>query len=325
MDQETITVVIPAYNSSETICETVDSVLNQTRPPDEIIIVDDCGPDDVQAALGERLDRVKLIRHDTNKGVSSARNTGFSASTSSLISFLDGDDIFFPQFLETAERIFKENTDVSMCFGGFHSAFESQFSSIKDRSIPVNPDVRFYEPETILGQYLHDSTSPLINFGLVRRSAIDTILKDGNVFDPDSNLTGDFNYLLELLLLFKLAYIENPCGIWRLRSGSMSQNRFALWHSRFDSLTAVLKESSLKSISAKSREMLEENKRATARYCGKILAWEGRRMAATTHLLKEFGRAPSLKTAALMVLIALNLKFKTNKNQSADWRGSNIK
>lgn len=245
-------------------------------------------------------------------------------ATGGLISFLDGDDLFFSQFIETAARVLDENPDASLCFGAFHSAFENQFAAIKDRRIPAKPDISFYEPEDILDAYLHDSTSPLINFGLVRRSAIEAILKDGNVFDPDSKLTGDFNYLLELLLLFKLAFIENPCGIWRLRAGSMSQNRFALWQSRVDSLTAVLKESSLKSISAKSREILEENKRATSRYCGKILAWEGQRMAATTHLLKEFFRAPSLKTAALMVLIALNLRFKTNKDQNADWRGSNV-
>lgn len=325
MSTETISVVIPAYNSSATICETVDSVLNQTRVPDEIIVVDDCGPDDVVAALGGRMGRVKYIRHERNKGVGGARNTGFLASTGSLVAFLDADDVYFPQFIEIGARLLSERPDVSLCFGAFHSAYDHQFSDIKDRSIPISPDVRFYMPEEILPAYLYDATSPLINFGIVRRQAIEKILKDGLVFDPTIKLTVDFNYLLELFLQFNLVTIENPCGIWRLRPNSMSQDQLALWESRVDSLKAVLETSSAKSSSPRARKLLRNNQHASVRYCGKILAKSGRRMQAIKVLAKEFRDCPSLKTLALLILIALGISYRKQEQNSDDWRGSIIK
>ncbi|MZR29692.1 glycosyltransferase family 2 protein [Sneathiella litorea] len=325
MSKETVSVIIPAYNSSDTICETVDSVLNQTRVPDEVIIVDDCGPDDVVAALGDRMERIKYIRHSQNKGVGGARDTGFQASTGSLIAFLDADDLFFPQFIEAASRILDDRPDVPLCFGAFYSAYDHQFASIKDRSIPASPDVRFYRPEEILEAYIYDATSPLINFGLVRRSAIDQILKDGLIFDPAIKLTVDFNYLLELFLKFNLVTIENPCGIWRLRPNSMSQNQLALWESRVDSLKAVLETAAARSATPRGRKLLEDNKHASVRYCAKILAQSGRRVEAVKTLKREFQDYPSTKTLALLVLVALGISYRKQQQVGEDWRGSSIK
>lgn len=325
MSTETVSVIIPAYNSSSTIAETVDSVLNQTRVPDEIIVVDDCGPDDVTAALGERMERVKYIRHEVNKGVGGARNTGFLASTGSLIAFLDADDVFFPQFIEVAAQILNDEPDVPLCFGVFHSAYDHQFDAIKERRIPMTPDVRFYKPEEIVPSYLHDATSPLINFGLVRRHAIEKILKDGLVFDPTIKLTVDFNYLLELFLQFNLAVIENPCGIWRLRPDSMSQDQLALWESRVDSLKAVLETPAAASASDAARKLLIDNQHGSIRYCAKILSWSGQRDQAIKVLMREFREYPSLKTFMLLTLVALGISYRKQDQSGEDWRGSIIK
>lgn len=325
MSIETVSVIIPAYNSSSTIAETVDSVLNQTHAPDEIIVVDDCGPDDVAAALGERMERVKYIRHDVNKGVGGARNTGYLASTGSVIAFLDADDVFFPQFIEVALNILHQRPDVPLCFGAFHSAYDHQFAAIKDRSIPLTPDIRCYKPGEILPSYLHDATSPLINFGLVRRDAIETILKDGLIFDPTIKLTGDFNYLLELFLQFNLITIEDPCGIWRLRPNSMSRDQVGLWESRVDSLKAVLKTPVAAAASDASRKLLIDNQHGSVRYCAKILSRSGQRGQAVKVLIREFRDYPSLKTLILLVLVTLGISYRKHKKPHDDWRGSIIK
>ena len=324
-DKETISVIIPAYKSANTICETVDSVLNQTRVPDEIIVVDDCSPDDTVAALGPRMDRVIYIRHERNQGVGSARNTGFTASTGSLVSFLDGDDIFFPEFMERASGILAEKQDAALCFANFHRAFEEQFAEIADRSIPAPPTVRIYQPEEILKPYLYDSSTPLINFGLVRRSAIEHILKDGLAFDPRVKLTADFNYMLELLLNFSMAYIEDRCGIWRLRANSMSGDRVALWQSRAESIQFLREAPAMASVSEKSWKMLIEAEHSAIRYCAKILSTSGERGAAIKMLIQEFFSPPSLKTAGLLGAIGLGLSYRQEKKSDRDWRGSTIK
>lgn len=325
MASETISIIIPAYNSSGTICETVDAVLNQTRVPDEIIVVDDCGPDDLPAALGERMKHITYIRHETNTGVAGARNTGFLASTGSLVSFHDGDDILFSKFMETASRVLAERPDIQLCFGAFHSAFDDQIPSITDRDIPENPELTIYKAGEILQAYLYDATSPLINFGLTRRSTLEQILKDGCVLDPTNRMTPDFNYMLELFVQFNLAFIEDPCGIWRLRANSLSQDQLAMWESRVHSLTSVLTAISSRPVAKKSIELLEENERASVRYCGKLLALSGKKSAALKVLLKEFFAHPRIKTAALFVLIALGLRYRKQEQKEGDWRGSRIK
>jgi len=94
-----ISVVIPCYNSAQWICGAVESVLAQTRPADEIIVVDDGSTDDPASALRHFGDKVRLVQRP-NGGLSAARNTGVIAATGDHFLFLDADDRLFPDALE---------------------------------------------------------------------------------------------------------------------------------------------------------------------------------------------------------------------------------
>jgi glycosyltransferase involved in cell wall biosynthesis len=85
-----ISVVIPSYNRAHTLQRALKSVLNQTSPADEIIVVDD-GSTDHSATLMQQFPTIKLIQQE-NKGVSAARNTGIRATTHEWIALLDSDD-----------------------------------------------------------------------------------------------------------------------------------------------------------------------------------------------------------------------------------------
>ncbi len=86
-----MSVVIPACRAAHTISRPVDSLLAQTRLPDEILVIDDGSPDDLEAALSRYGDRVTLIRK-SNGGAASARNLGIERSRGELIAFLGADD-----------------------------------------------------------------------------------------------------------------------------------------------------------------------------------------------------------------------------------------
>lgn len=102
---DAVSVVIPLYNKAEFVERALQSVFRQTISPFEIVIVDD-GSSDGGAQLVERIDNVsiRLIRQ-ANAGVSAARNRGIEAARGTLVAFLDADDEWMPEFLQTVLRL----------------------------------------------------------------------------------------------------------------------------------------------------------------------------------------------------------------------------
>lgn len=114
----TISVVIPLFNKGPWIAETLGSVLNQTRDPDEIIVVDDGSTDDgvaVAKAIGGS--RVRFLQTGTpQSGPSAARNVGIGAARSGWIALLDADDLWSPDFLLRMEECIRDYPDIGCAF-----------------------------------------------------------------------------------------------------------------------------------------------------------------------------------------------------------------
>ncbi len=89
-----VDVIIPTYNSAPWLGDAIESVLTQAFRPERIIVVDDCSSDDTDSVLAHFRDKIHLVRHDANRGLPAARNTGIRAATSDLIAFLDADDVW---------------------------------------------------------------------------------------------------------------------------------------------------------------------------------------------------------------------------------------
>lgn len=93
-----ISVIIPAFNAARYLAEAIESVLGQTEPPGEIIVVDD-GSADGTAAIAKSYPSVRCIQQ-ANGGVAAALNTGLHHVQTRMVSFLSADDIWAPQKLE---------------------------------------------------------------------------------------------------------------------------------------------------------------------------------------------------------------------------------
>lgn len=111
-----VSVIIPAYRAASTIGRAIDSVLRQTVRANEVIIVDDGSPDDLSTALACYGDHVIVIRKQ-NGGVADARNVGIDRATGEAIAFLDADDYWEPQKLETQLDIFSRHPEVGVVAG----------------------------------------------------------------------------------------------------------------------------------------------------------------------------------------------------------------
>ena len=105
--QPCVSVVIPAYRAERFLGEAIESILAQTLPPQEVVVVDD-GSDDGTGAIAASFEQVRVIRQP-NGGPGAARNRGFAATTGGIVAFQDADDVAFPRRLELSARHLSAN------------------------------------------------------------------------------------------------------------------------------------------------------------------------------------------------------------------------
>ena len=131
------TVVIPLYNKAATIERAIKSVLNQTVQDFEIVVVNDGSTDKGLEIVSKINDpRIRLIAQE-NQGVSAARNRGIEEAKHELIAFLDADDEWLPEFLETISELVKAHNDCDV----FATGYFQQFGNKKIRVLPIKmPD-----------------------------------------------------------------------------------------------------------------------------------------------------------------------------------------
>jgi glycosyltransferase involved in cell wall biosynthesis len=105
-------VVMPAFDASETIAESMASVLGQTFSDLELIVVDDGSDDDTVAIVRASADPRVVLLKQNHRGAAAARNAGVARARAPTIAFADSDDLLLPSYLEVVDGIFRDNPDV---------------------------------------------------------------------------------------------------------------------------------------------------------------------------------------------------------------------
>jgi glycosyltransferase involved in cell wall biosynthesis len=114
---DVVSVIIPAYNAAPFIKDTLDSVFAQTYPHYQVIVVNDGSPDTpaLEQVLQQYIHRITYLKQE-NRGLSGARNTGLRATKGSLVSLLDADDIWMPDYLEEQTRFLREHPEYDLVY-----------------------------------------------------------------------------------------------------------------------------------------------------------------------------------------------------------------
>jgi glycosyltransferase involved in cell wall biosynthesis len=206
-----VSVVIPTYNSAGLVPDAVRSVLAQTRPAEEVIVVDDGSTDDTAQRLASFGDRVKVIVKP-NGGVASARNRGVREATGDAIAFLDADDVWHPRKLEIQAAVLEEHSDLAIlgtdCF---------------DWPSDAMPDPCLSRPEV----------TPISFNRLIVRNKFDTstvvvlraALLAAGEFDETLHGPEDWDMWLQVLQKAKGGYIDRRLtGYRRTTPNSLSKN-----------------------------------------------------------------------------------------------------
>lgn len=227
-----LSVIIPTYNRPVLIRETIESVLTQTLPPKEIIVVDN-GPCSSQYVETVRSygDRVTYLRNDP-PGTLGARNAGLGCATSSWVAFLDDDDLWLPDFLVVARDAM--NDPRVTVIGADHVKFEgsvrqpaSNFDLAPEGywdgiGPPVDGKVHSFVGKFPLERLLR--RIPFYPSSMLMRR--DLALEIGGF---DLSLTGfiteDIEFLIRLLTAGELSIIWRPMMEYRLHESSYSRGK----------------------------------------------------------------------------------------------------
>ena len=178
-----VSIITPSYNQAKYLEQTITSVLDQTYPSIEYIVVDGKSKDGSVDIIKKYADKLAYWVSEKDKGQADAINKGFSRATGEIIAWLNSDDYYLPETVQDAVKIFEENPDVVLVYGNMLAVDENSvtFNTMKYRQLTLKDLLCF----NIIGQ-------PAV---FMRRSAL----------LQTNGLDATFHFLLDHLLWIQIA------------------------------------------------------------------------------------------------------------------------
>jgi glycosyltransferase involved in cell wall biosynthesis len=206
--QPRVSVVIPAYNAAVLLPKSIESVLSQTRPPFEILVVDDGSADNTRAVVSSYPEPVQYL-YKSNGGASSAKNHGIVRATGDWVAFLDADDWWEPQKLERQINDFQGDAEIGLSFTNY---YVEHFRAGRQLNTPIDPariwpDLR----ETNL------VSSPTV---MVRRDVFEKV----GLFREDLKTCEDWDLWLRIGLKYRFRYLPEALSHYRVAEVSLSSS-----------------------------------------------------------------------------------------------------
>lgn len=225
MDMRKVSVIIPTYNSSKLLKEAIGSVLSQTYPILEIIVVDDGSTDDTAKVVQEYVRaqehkstgaQVKYIRQE-NKGPAAARNKGIREARGNYIAFLDSDDLWLPDKIEKQIVLF-EKSDYAMVYCDMSHVVNGKTvykSYLKGRGY------KYFGKGDIYNNLLRENFifTPTV---IMRRCILDRM--EG--FDEKFRICEDYKMWLSIAREYPIGYIDEPLVIRRRVEANITKDKF---------------------------------------------------------------------------------------------------
>jgi glycosyltransferase involved in cell wall biosynthesis len=211
-----VSVVIPVHNGAAYVSDAISSVLAQTRPPVECIVVDDGSNDATPEIVKGFGDDVTYLRRDQG-GQSKARNYGSIVAGGELIAFLDHDDVWLPTKLERQVEALSHQSDATLALCAVE-LIDALGTSLALKRLYGRPT-----PENMInGMLMFDGTDTLAlnSNALVRR---DWLVACGG-YDPVLSISGDWDILRRTLLDGGVAYVDEPLVRYRMHGSNLHRN-----------------------------------------------------------------------------------------------------
>jgi teichuronic acid biosynthesis glycosyltransferase TuaG len=214
---ETVSVIIPVHNHEQFIGETIESVINQSYPHIQTIVVDDGSTDGTRNVLEMYRGRIEVIRQ-MNAGVVAARNTGINNATGNYVCVLDCDDLFLPKKVELQLAVFRNKPDVGLVHTG--ATVERKNNSEWTTWYTYIP-VDFLTREACIGALVR-SNFIVCSTVMIKRDLFPHV----GLFDDTYRYNGeDYDMWLRLLTCCNFGSVPQALLKYRWHGGNMSQHQ----------------------------------------------------------------------------------------------------
>jgi glycosyltransferase involved in cell wall biosynthesis len=212
-----VTAAIPTFNRARFLSGALESVFAQTRPPDDVLVVDDGSTDETPEVLAAYRDRIRIVRQD-NGGRSAARNTAVREAYGRFVSFLDSDDRWRPDKLERELPVLEADLTVGLVHG--------HVDLIGSADEPLPDETRRHH-ELFTAAHRDGVTYAGYAFDCRCFSSAITVRKQAveEVGGYDlALLLDDYDLYLRLALAWKIVFLEGPAvALYRHHPGQMTK------------------------------------------------------------------------------------------------------
>jgi hypothetical protein len=300
-------VILPAYNSAGTLPRAIESVLAQTWPAHEIIVVDDASSDATREVAARFGARIRYLRREFNAGVSAARNRGAEQASGDWLAFLDADDWYFPERLRLHAEWIAQDPGLDFLTGDYEYRDESgallglsmnQHASGKIMLDKAAGDARVLMPESEFGAFVAD------HFGDTHTLSVSRALfLAAGGYPLGFKVCEDVHLLTRIVALsHKAGVICQPLGVYVIHSGSATR-RDPENAQRENVRTLLDLKLRAKNFPAQVRRGVMTRLRNGRLNLGYALAKKGRRWAAARAVLPSLLESPG--PASLRNLISM--------------------
>lgn len=209
-----ISVIVTSFNQISDLKRAVQSVLNQTLKPFELIICDDCSRDGSRSyinKLSKDVNFVKAVLHTKNVGVSANRNSGVAASQGDFVTFLDGDDCFYPTKIEhSAQRLSDLNKDIIL-YSNFDYGADKKVWRAKYSGASPFDFVKVFSRDT--------DNNKLFRNEIIPRWAFNEV----GGFDESLSLYEDWDFRIRLSKICRLVHVAEIHSHYSENAGGLSK------------------------------------------------------------------------------------------------------
>lgn len=233
-DNNYVSIIIPTYNRAHSIMDSINSVLNQTYPYFELLIIDDGSTDGTETLIKSiNDDRVKYYKTTHNNGASAARNYGISVANYKYIAFHDSDDIWLPEKLEKQMSLITSDSSLGMVY--CQMLCHNVNKEMTTNSAVLTPDDSIPESQKsgMIFEYLLKRNIIGIPTMLIRKECLTRV----GILNESYKALEDWELALRIAKEYPIGFINEPLYVYNISSsGNVSANHAAYFEARINML-----------------------------------------------------------------------------------------